>query len=330
MNKYKVSVIIPVYNVEEYIKDCLESIKAQTYSNWEVIIVDDGSPDNSGKIADQYSEMDKKFKVIHKENGGVSSARNRGLREAIGEFVLFIDSDDWISKNHIEYLLEMQKKDDADMCISTSLYTKMNEKQSKHISIKTITPDEASALLLSPGMYVGTYGKLYRRSWLIENNIWQNEKIYSGEGLNFTIKAVQYANKITISNKKIYYYRRNVAKSATTKFNLEMFRNNEYSLEIINKEVRWRTEKFDVMWKLFRTHLFISGIVAIETYASREEYPKEYDYWLDTIKRDRRKLVTSKYVPVKSKIRIVGGSYFPKTWAKLATKKRRRIFDKSV
>ena len=91
-----ISIIVPVYNVEDYIRPCLDSILAQTYTNFEAILVDDGSKDGSGSVCDEYAEKDSRFIVVHKENGGVSSARNKGLEIAKGEYIAFVDSDDWI------------------------------------------------------------------------------------------------------------------------------------------------------------------------------------------------------------------------------------------
>lgn len=325
-----VSIILPVYNVEEYLAFCLNSLIAQSYRNIEIIIVDDGANDSSGTIADEYAIKDKRIRVIHKENGGVASARNAGLAAATGEFIIFVDPDDWITSDHVEYLLHLQSIDDSDMCMSTLLFTQKGEKQAETICEKTISNKEAATMLLSPSMYVGSYGKIYRRQWLLDNNIWQNETIYSGEGLHFTITAAQAANHVTISNKKIYYYRRNVSKSATTKFNIKMFSNNEHSLNVIREEQKIDYEDFDIMWKLFRTHLFISGILAIETNATKKDYPDEYKYWMQKIKEDKGTLIKSKIVPYKSKVRIVLGSSMPRLWAKIAARKRKKIFDKSV
>ena len=91
-----ISVIIPVYNVAEYLPQCLDSVVSQTYRNLEIITVDDGSTDGSGTICDQYAEKDSRFRVIHKANGGVSSARNEGLKTAVGDLIGFVDADDWI------------------------------------------------------------------------------------------------------------------------------------------------------------------------------------------------------------------------------------------
>ena len=97
----KVSIIVPVYNIENYIRVCVESILAQTYESFELILVDDGSKDNSGILCDEYAAIDSRVKVIHKENGGVSSARNAGLRQAKGDWIMHVDGDDWIEPDMI-------------------------------------------------------------------------------------------------------------------------------------------------------------------------------------------------------------------------------------
>lgn len=107
MKNSKISIIIPVYKVERYLDRCVNSVVNQTYTNLEIILIDDGSPDNCDKICDSWAERDKRIKVIHKENGGLSSARNTGLKVATGEYIQFVDSDDWIEKNTVEKLYEL-------------------------------------------------------------------------------------------------------------------------------------------------------------------------------------------------------------------------------
>ena len=104
-NSPLVSVIVPVYKVERYLPRCVESILGKTYTNFELILVDDGTPDRSGVICDRYAEKDSRIKVIHKENGGVSSARNAGIDAAQGEWITFVDSDDWVAENYIEAMI---------------------------------------------------------------------------------------------------------------------------------------------------------------------------------------------------------------------------------
>ena len=112
-----ITVIVPVYKVEKYIRKCIESIINQTYKNIEIILVDDGSPDDCGKICDEYAKKDNRIKAIHKENGGLSDARNKALDLTNGKYVIFVDSDDYIEKNAIEYLYQLMQKYNTDIAI---------------------------------------------------------------------------------------------------------------------------------------------------------------------------------------------------------------------
>ena len=127
----KVSIVVPVYNVEKYIEKCLDSIINQSFSNIEIILVDDGSTDNSGKICDIYEKKDTRIKVIHKKNGGLSDARNYGIEVATGEFISFIDSDDYIEENMIERLYESCKKDESDISCCAKILEYDNGKKEK-------------------------------------------------------------------------------------------------------------------------------------------------------------------------------------------------------
>ena len=119
----KISIIVPVYKVEKYLRRCLDSIVAQTFTDWECILVDDGSPDNSGKICDEYAEKDKRFRVFHQDNAGVSAARNKGLDEAKGEWIGFVDSDDWIEKETYEVAYNSAIKEDVNViCYGAKFY----------------------------------------------------------------------------------------------------------------------------------------------------------------------------------------------------------------
>ena len=117
----KISVIIPVYNVEPYLRQCLDSVVNQTYKNLEIIIIDDGSPDNCGAICDEYAAKDKRIQVIHKENCGLSAARNDGLARATGEWIAFVDSDDWCELDLYEKAIACAEKTDPDIVLY-SLY----------------------------------------------------------------------------------------------------------------------------------------------------------------------------------------------------------------
>ena len=129
MEKDLISIIIPVYNVEKYLKECVDSVRKQTYKNLEIILIDDGSKDNSGKLCDELAKEDNRIKVIHKENGGLSDARNVGIENATGEYIQFIDSDDFVEKDMIEiYIMIFVKKKLMFQCVHF-IYIKMEKKQ---------------------------------------------------------------------------------------------------------------------------------------------------------------------------------------------------------
>ena len=113
----KISVIIPIYNVEEYLERCVESVVNQTYKNLEILLIDDGSPDKCYKICDDWAKKDKRIKVVHKENGGLSDARNVGIRYSTGKYLCFIDSDDCIDENYIQYMYQAIKDNCSDIAI---------------------------------------------------------------------------------------------------------------------------------------------------------------------------------------------------------------------
>lgn len=129
--KKVVSVIIPVYNVEEFIFRTVESVMNQDYKNIEIILVDDGSPDNSAKIIDELAKKDDRITCVHKENGGVSSARNAGLKIASGEYVTFIDGDDWVEPKYISYLLNLVESNNCEIGMNKNNYSDYNTKSNE-------------------------------------------------------------------------------------------------------------------------------------------------------------------------------------------------------
>lgn len=135
--KSKISVIVPIYNTESYINKCIDSIIEQTYTNLEIILIDDGSTDNSGRICDEYASKDARIKVIHQQNGGMSDARNKGLDVATGEIITFVDSDDYIDSLMYEKMLELQEEHDAD--IVCCAYKLVNDKEVRDYSDDTVT-----------------------------------------------------------------------------------------------------------------------------------------------------------------------------------------------
>lgn len=164
-----ISVIIPVYKVEKYLDKCVESVVGQTYTDLEIILVDDGSPDGCPAMCDAWAEKDERIKAIHKPNGGLSSARNAGLVKASGEYVFFLDSDDTISANCIELLADAVRRDNSDICIANVARIDENGKPIKALlfdSDMLLSKDDVFEDIAPKGLfaYVISCGRLYRRN----------------------------------------------------------------------------------------------------------------------------------------------------------------------
>lgn len=219
----KISIIVPIYNVEKYLEKCLESILGQTFKDFELILVDDGSPDNCGSICDRYLKLDSRVKVIHKENGGLSSARNAGLDIAIGEYVGFVDSDDWIDTNMYEILYSMAKETDADIiqCKFKELYNENNINIKINTSkFKLIDKFEALNNLIDYGemhvQMVVAWNKLYKKN-LFDEIRFPNGKIHEDEFT--TYKLLYKSKKVALIGNELYYYRQTPNSIMNAKFN---------------------------------------------------------------------------------------------------------------
>ncbi len=207
-----ISVIVPVYNVEKYLDRCITSIVEQTYKNLEIILVDDGSPDNSGAICDQWAKKDLRIKVIHKENGGPSETRNLGVSISNGEYISFIDSDDFVSKDYILILYKILLESGADISccdykITTNSAQEFFDKQSS--SISTITGKQACLDMFELDkevFYCVLWGKLYKTE-IIKLFTLPVGRVHEDEATTF--KYLYSSHKICITNQILYAYYQN-------------------------------------------------------------------------------------------------------------------------
>ncbi len=205
MENPKISIIVPVYNMEAYLKECLESIRSQTFSDWECILVDDGSSDLSPTICDEYVNIDSRFKVIHKENGGLSSARNSALRVAKGEFIGFVDSDDWLEPKMYELLFNLINEYDADIASVGFVKEYRGRRSTKHIVHKTkvISGEDAIREMCFDKIPNYVWNKLQRRSIITcdfpEGRNFEDIVVYS--------QWMKNVNRIVLDPTPMYHYR---------------------------------------------------------------------------------------------------------------------------
>lgn len=207
-----ISIIIPVYNTEKYIRRCIDSVIAQSYSDWELILVDDGSTDGSGKICDEYAEKDERIRVFHKENGGVSSARNVGLDNANGEWVSFVDSDDWIEIGYVETIKNIGNNPDIVFFPMNFRYENGEVLARIPKSVNTEGRDNVERIIcnLKYGVINDVFGwvfvKFFKKTIVDEYHIRFDENIRLREDEMFTMDYCRYINSIMVLDKLLYNY----------------------------------------------------------------------------------------------------------------------------
>lgn len=208
MKNKLVSVIIPVYNVEKYLDKCIKSLICQTYKKIEILLINDGSTDNSGSICDSWSKRDERIKVIHKKNEGVSSARNIGLDRANGEYLIFVDSDDYVEKDYIEKMIEYIYKYDM---VSCGYYVEYQNKRLK-VEIMSedteINNDTANNYIFKFNGYKGfTWNKIFIKKIITDNNIRFDAHIHMCEDQLFVVEYLSHCKNVLIIHDCLYNYR---------------------------------------------------------------------------------------------------------------------------
>lgn len=276
MDKTKISVVIPVYNSEKYIEECINSITNQTYKNIEIIIVNDGSIDNSEKIIKEYALKDKRIKYIYKLNEGVSKARNTGIKISTGKYITFVDSDDIVEKNYLHNLIN--KNDEYDFVMMG--YKIWNMKKNSYQTYNCIPfsgnikkfIENIFNYIFSP-ILLGPCFKLFKREIIQNNNIIFPEDISFGEDAEFVFNYLKYVKKIKCIDKSEYLYRKNDKESLSSKFMKEkMDLYYRLNLDLKNLLVSIKLEDNDMNNKLNKMLLnnFIS--YCHELFLSKENY----------------------------------------------------------
>jgi len=322
--KPAISIIVPVYNVENYIHKSIESIVSQTLSNIEIILIDDGSTDKSGEIAEYYAKKDSRVKVIHQKNQGVSISRNVGLELAMGEYIGFIDPDDWIDDDMFEklYCEAIQNNCDVIMCCFSREYIKNNKSvevfhlfQSNTVLLKDDIKKEICSQLLKHGFFTSVCDKIYSRSFLEEYKIRMHDDIELREDYLFNIDIFNFAERAKYLPIPFYHYR-STANSAMSKYYKNLF---QFDLKIYNKKNEYAKKWFpnDHQYLNIVSHDFIidvyNNVINVYNKNNLENIKNKYKHICKIINHlDTRqallqceKFVNSKYMTDYIKIKLI-------------------------
>lgn len=251
----QISIIIPIYNVERYLRQCIDSILAQTFTDFELLLIDDGSPDGCPAICDEYAGKDARIRVFHKQNGGVTSARNKGLDNANGNWIIYIDGDDWIEPTYVEELYNAAINNEADITICGFRF--VYEDGSSIIEHPTIWDDNKQASLnrYIASIWTTACGSIQKSSLYKDNSIRSPKNITFCEDFHLMVRLCYFANKVISIDSPLYNYRQRSSSivhslndktwrdELSTYLEIIDFFRNQGELETYKKVMSWRTLK---------------------------------------------------------------------------------------
>lgn len=298
--KELISVIIPVYNAEKYLEKCLKNVINQTYKNIEIILINDGSIDNSGIICDEYKNKDNRIKVFHTKNNGVSAARNLGIENSKGDYIIFIDADDYIELNAFEEILT--KNNNYDF-ITFSYYKLMKDDKicyDNRNKIEILKKEEALIKIMDDRYFQGfACNKLFKRSIIIENKLYFDENIKINEDLLFCVNFLEKSSAIAYYSKPLYYYRQ-LTTSAIHSKDAKKYVTALLAYEKIEKIYI----KNNIDKELFYINFFSLNLVLKELLIKGKDKTKIKEI-NDNLKKYRKVVFYSKEICIKKKLKLI-------------------------
>jgi glycosyltransferase involved in cell wall biosynthesis len=221
MEEQLISIVVSIYKGEKYLIDCIDSVLAQDYQNFEIIMVDDGSPDGSGKILDDYAVKDKRIKVLHKENSGVCNSRNIGIDMAMGNYICIIDQDDVLSPDYLSYFYNLIKDNDVEIATTPTadkFYKEIKYDIRNNDYVTVLTGEQTAIEMLYHKLIIAPWNKMISRNLIEKYHIRFVPEFFNGEGFAFSVECFQHASKVAIGHRNVYHYRVGDTESGASKF----------------------------------------------------------------------------------------------------------------
>lgn len=317
----KLSIIVPVYNVEKYIKRCINSILDQCFENFELLLIDDGSTDNSGKICDEYAKKDKRIVCVHQENSGVSAARNKGLDIAKGDYIGFVDSDDYIHKDMYKELIYYLEENDADVsiCSMTFVFGNYNKSEENIGNIKVFYGRKAcheNLLLNNFGLYV--CNKIFKRDLCEQFRF--DIKMKVAEDAYFNYLVLKNANRIVKINKGLYFYVQQREGSVTSNGFTDCRVQVLDYYKLVYEDIENEENMIDCWFAGYMQQgVFVLLSLIFQTYKSEKNAKKlnEYSLLIDEVIANRSRIIKNKYISKKNKLAMLLISISPNLYCSL-------------
>ena len=322
--KTLISVIVPVYNISGCVERCIKSLLTQTYENLEIVLVDDGSSDESGSICDEYAKKDSRIKVIHKENGGLSDARNEGIRKATGNYISLVDGDDFVDRNYIEELYGVLMKYDARMAITAHrvIYPKTSMNKSTGEKYVGSPKEILRRMLYDDGLDLSAWGKLY------DADLFRGIKYPKGrlfEDSATTYKLVDACDKIAVYSVPTYNYVMRTSSIVNESFSrnkMDLITSTEEMINYIRKKYPELSVGCDR--RMMYAYLSTLSQLAKSKVKDKESERKMMDY----VKENRRRVLKDKNLPRRDRLALwstfFGFDFYRFAWG-LYSKMSRRI-----
>jgi len=322
MPNVKVSVVVPVYKVEAYLNRCVESLLNQTHQNLEIILVDDGSPDNCPEMCENWAERDSRIRVVHKENDGLANARNSGLAVATGDYVMFADSDDYLESDMVEFLLRLLSEHNADVARCGFFYTMESggeESASEDESVRVLGRDERIIDLAVSGFTGTAWNKLYNAA-LVKSHPYDKADGCS-EDIMHNYRVYRDANRLVVCDVPKYHY---VIRSNST-INTSRFGSGAFDI-IRAKKIIMEGERDNAAVYPYAVRGFIkSAFIVLSGCIQHGKFPQEQQELIQDILSFKKTILSSSLYPRSDKMKTLLLSVSPKLYKKtiLAIHKRR-------
>ena len=302
----KISIVVPVYNVEQYLDKCVESILSQTFTDFELLLIDDGSKDSSGKLCDEIAKKDSRITVYHKPNGGLSDARNYGIDRANGEYLTFIDSDDYVEADYLEILINAMEQNGADLSISShkAIYSNgtVLEKQTGEISL--LTPKTAlHRLLYDEGIDLSAWAKLYKAS-LFKDVRFPKGRYFEDAATTYLL--IDKAMSVAVHSKSTYNYMirtDSITGSGFTPKKMHLITSPEEMCSYL-------TKKYPDFASAAKRRLMYAYLSTLSQLAmSDKPFPKEQKILMDYVKANGKEILKDGKVGKRDKLGIISAMF---------------------